>query len=135
MYWGFDSEKQAKHEKYLIDRYGDKMKQGIAESKRRIKNWKKADWEKTGQEFGEICAELAQMLEKRLTAGSQEVQSVIRRHFQWLKKFWTPNRESYAGHSQLILETDLRKAYEAYHPQLAEFLAEGIKVFAEKELS
>ena len=22
---------------------------------------------------------------------------VIRRHHSWLKKFWTPNRESYAG--------------------------------------
>jgi len=29
---------------------------------------------------------------------------------------------------------DLRKAYEAYHPQLPEFMAAAIKVYAEKEL-
>jgi hypothetical protein len=55
--------------------------------------------------------------------------------FRWLKQFWTPTRESYAGHSQLIVDSDLRKAYEAHHPQLPEFMAAAMKLFAEKELS
>jgi hypothetical protein len=33
------------------------------------------------------------------------------------------------------VDSDLRKAYEAYHPQLPEFTAAAIKVFAERELS
>jgi MerR family transcriptional regulator, thiopeptide resistance regulator len=135
MYWGFDKEKQAEHEKYLIERYGGGMKKGIAESKRKVKNWTKAEWQKTGKEFEEICKELTQMLGNRIEASSREAQAVIRRHYEWLRKFWTPNKESYAGHAQLIVESDLRKAYEAYHPQLAGFLAEGIKTFAERELA
>lgn len=135
MYWGFSKEKQAEHEKYLIDRFGEGMKEGIAESHRKIKNWRKAEWEKSGKEFDAICKELVALMEKRFAAGSSEAQSMVRRHFQWLKKFWTPNRESYSGHSQLIVDSDLRKAYDAYHPRLAEFLADGIKGFAERKLS
>jgi MerR family transcriptional regulator, thiopeptide resistance regulator len=135
MYWGFDHEKQAEHEKYLIDRFGGEMKQTIAESRKKLKNWTKAEWEGTGKEFGAICKELAAAMGSALEPGSATVQGLVRRHYEWLKKFWTPNRESYTGHSQLVVDSDLRKAYEAYHPGLPEFLATAIKIFAEKQLS
>ena len=135
MYWGFSKEKQAEHEKYLIDRFGQGMKEGITESHKKIKHWGKAEWEASRKEFDAICNGLAALMEKRLATGSSEAQSLVRRHFQWLKKFWTPNRESYSGHALLIVDSDLRKAYDAYHPRLAEYLAEGIKGFAERELS
>jgi DNA-binding transcriptional MerR regulator len=135
LYWGFSKEKQAEHEKYLIDRFGEGMKEGIAESHGKVKNWRKAEWEKSSQDFDDLCKELVQMMEKCLATGSPEVQGMVRRHFEWLKKFWTPTRESYSGHSQLIVDSDLRKAYDAYHPQLAEYLAKAIKLFAEKALS
>ena len=38
-------------------------------------------------------------MNKQQPGDSREVQDVIRRHYQWLKQFWTPNRKSYAGHS------------------------------------
>jgi len=47
----------------------------------------------------------------------------ICRHCQWLRQFCTPTRASYAGHGQLILDSDLRQAYAAHHPQLPEFMA------------
>jgi hypothetical protein len=70
-----------------------------------------------------------------LATDSREVQAIVRRHFQWLKQFWMPNRESYAGHADLIVDSDLRKAYEAHHADLPEFLAIAIKAFAETELA
>ena len=135
MFAGFSPEQQAKHEQYLIDRFGEGMKEGIAQSRRKVKNWTKANWEKSGAAFAEICKDLVARMGRKLPAESREVQEVIRRHYQWLKQFWTPNRESYAGHTLLIVDSDLRKAYEAYHPQLPEFTAAAIKVFAERELS
>jgi hypothetical protein len=74
-------------------------------------------------------------MERKLSAESPDVQSVIRRHFRWLEQFWTPNRESYAGHSQMIADSDLRKAYEAHHPQLPAFAAAAMKFFADRELA
>ena len=134
IYYGFSKEKQAEYERQLIDRFGDKVKVSIAESHQNVKNWTKADWNKSKTEFDEICKELTNLIGKRSKANSQEVQNIVRRHYQWLRKFWTPNKESYSGHGQFIVESELRKAYEAYHPQLPEFIAEAIQVFAELEL-
>jgi DNA-binding transcriptional MerR regulator len=135
LFVGFSPEQQAKHEQYLIDRFGEGMKEGIAQSKQKVKSWTKSNWEKSGAAFGEICKDLVNVIGRELSAGSPEAQKVIRRHFQWLKQFWTPTRESYAGHSQLIVDSDLRKAYEAYDARLPEFAAAAMKVFAESELT
>ena len=135
LFAGFDAKQQAKHEQYLIDRFGEGMKEGIAQSKLKVKNWTKAHWEKSGAAFAGICQDLVQVMRREQPAGSREAQDVIRRHYEWLKQFWTPTRESYAGHSQLIVDSDLRKAYEAHDARLPEFTAAAIKVFAEKELA
>lgn len=135
MYDGFDAKKQAGYEDYLINRFGDRAKKAIAESKRKIKGWTKTDWEKSSREWDEICRELTKMMGAGQAAGSAEAQRMIRRHHQWLQQFWTPTKESYAGHGQFILETELRKAYDAYHPALAEFVAKAINIFAEQELA
>jgi MerR family transcriptional regulator, thiopeptide resistance regulator len=135
LFVGFDAKEQAKHERYLIDRFGEGMKEGIAESKARVKDWKRADWEKSGAAFNAICQDLVAAMERKLPPESVEAQKVIRRHYQWLKQFWTPNRESYTGHGQMMVESDLRKAYEAHHRELPEFAAAAMKAFAEAELS
>jgi MerR family transcriptional regulator, thiopeptide resistance regulator len=135
MFDGFSPEQQAKHEQYLIDRFGAGMREGIAQSKAKVKHWTKADWQKSGAAFNEICRDLVSGLERKLPATSPEVQRVIRRHYEWLEQFWTPTRDSYAGHSQLIVDSGLRKAYETHHPQLPEFAAAAMKEFAESELS
>src|ERR1041385_1649194 len=57
MFAGFDPKQQARHEQYLIDRFGDEMKKEIAQSKLKVKDWKEADWQKAGLLFHQICAD------------------------------------------------------------------------------
>lgn len=135
LFVGFDPKQQAKHEQYLIDRYGEGMKEGITQSKQKVKNWTKANWDNSGAAFGEICKDLVAFMSRELPADSSEVQDAICRHYEWLKQFWRPTRESYVGHSQMIVDSDLRKAYEAYDPELPEFAAAAMRAFAEKELA
>jgi DNA-binding transcriptional MerR regulator len=104
MFAGFDAKKQAEHENYLIERYGKGARENIAESKRRIKSWTKGDWARRGAEWEEICQQLVAELKRERSADSREVQAMIGRHFTWLKHFWTPTKESYAGHAQFIVE-------------------------------
>jgi len=132
---GFTPEKQAQHEQYLIDRFGEGMGETLGESKAKVKNWVTSDWERAGSEFVQICRDLVAAKQNQRAADSAAVQSIIRRHYVWLKQFWTPNRVSYAGHSHLIIDSELRKAYEAHDPQLPEYAASAMQVFAEKELS
>jgi hypothetical protein len=135
LFAGFSPEEQERQEQYLIDRWGDGARQGIAQAKERVKDWTKADWEKSGAAFNAICQEVVVLMERKLSSGSREVQDVIRRHYEWLKQFWTPNRESYSGHSQTIVDSDLRKPYEAHHPELPAFMAAAMRIFAENQLS
>jgi len=135
LFAGFDPKQQAMHEQYLIERYGADMKESIAQSKARVKDWTKSQWEKSGAAFGDICHDLVALIERRLSPESKEAQQVIRGHYKWLQQFWTPNRESYAGHGQLILDSELRQAYEKLHPALPEFAAAAIREFAERELA
>jgi DNA-binding transcriptional MerR regulator len=107
----------------------------IARSKQKVKDWTRADWEKSGRTFDQICTDLVSLMERKLSADSQEAQKVIRRHHDWISQFWKPTAESYAGHSQLICDSDLRKAYEAYHPHLPEFAAKAMKCYTENELA
>ncbi len=134
MFSGFSKEQQAEYERQIIERFGEQGKAHIEESKQKAKKWSKSDEEKFKIEFIEICKELTHLLNKNCKTRTKEVQSVIRRHYLWIKYFWTPTKESYAGHGQFIVESDLRKAYEEYHPRLPEFIAEAIQIFADKEL-
>jgi DNA-binding transcriptional MerR regulator len=135
MFAGFDPKQQAKHEEYLIKHYGDGMKTSISQSKARVKNWTKADWQTSGEAFNAICSDLVSAMKQGLSEQSPQVQGIVRRHYEWLKQFWTPTRESYAGHSELIVDSDLRKAYEAHDPLLPEYAALAMRAFAEEELA
>lgn len=64
-------------------------------------------------------------MKNHLKANSRDVQSIIRNHYLWLKKFWTPTKETYFVHGQFIAESELRKVYEVHHPQLPKLIAEG----------
>lgn len=138
IYHGFSKEKQVAYEQYLINRFGGKIQDAITESQENLKNWTKSDFEKSSREFDGICKDLAGLMAKNFKANSADVQNVIRRHCEWLKKYWTPNKESYIGLGMCYTEFEWKKAFESYdseHPKLAKFLAEGMKVFAMKELS
>ena len=135
---GFDTEKQKEYETYLVNRLGEKAQDAITASKNKMKNWKKEDWDKFGKEWEAICKDLASLLEKNLTADSLEVQKVIQRHYRWLP--WTGStctKEAYIGLGQGYTELEWKKAFAPYdsnHPQLAKFMAEAMRILAEKEL-
>jgi DNA-binding transcriptional MerR regulator len=136
LYQGFAPEKQAEYEEYIKNRFGVDNEAWI-ESQRRVKKFTKADWLKNGKEWDAICRDLAAELARGATAASAPVQAVIRRHHSWLKKFWTPKRASYTGLGEGYTGFEWKKAFAAYdhnHPKLARFMADAMRVFAERQL-
>lgn len=133
-YEGFDIKKQAQYEQELINRFGDKIKDTFDECRQNTKDWKKTDWDINAKEFESICLDLSKLIESNFKTDSVEVQKIVKRHFNFLKKFWTPNKETYSGHGYLILESELGNAYKAYHPKLPEFICKAIQVYANNEL-
>lgn len=131
LYYGFSHEKQEEYEKYISNRITKKGADLVSESKRRVKGWKKEDWEAVNRESDELHKQLAEAIKKGFEPTSTEVQSLIRKHFQWIHRFYTPTKDVYIGLGQLYVEhADFRKLYDSYHPQLAEFMAKAMKEFS-----
>ena len=97
IYLGFSNEKQDEYQKYLINRFGDKIEDSIKESSEKVNNMTKEDFEKSKKDWIHILDDLAKQWKKQASAGSSEVQKIIRNHYEWLKNYWTPDRSSYIG--------------------------------------
>ena len=138
LYKGFAPEKQAEYEAELVDRFGEPARASIEASRKAMKGWSKADWERQGGEYAEVEAGVAKALAQGLPADSDEVRALIRRHHAWVALMWSraPKREAYEGLGQLYIEhPDFHARYEAVEPGLAEYLAEAMRSFAEQELA
>lgn len=138
IYLGFSKEKQHEYQTYLINRFGGKIKDSIEESHEKVKKMSQQDLEKSKKEFPKICEDLASHWKNHFSADSQEVQKIIRRHYEWIKQYWTPDRESYIGLGQGYTGFEWKNAFETYdseHPKFAQFLAEAMEVFANSKLS
>jgi MerR family transcriptional regulator, thiopeptide resistance regulator len=135
IYYGFDKAKQDEYEKYIVKRGGKGARKLIHESKERTKDWKREDYDKVKKEQDELHLAFTEALKKNLPPTSNEVQKIVDRHFQMINRFYAPTKEVYAGLGDLYIEhPDFRKLYDAFHPGLAEYLADAMKIYARLKL-
>jgi len=133
LYYGFDSEKQKEHEKYLVEK-GILTQEFLDESNAKVKNW--SDKEKNAfiHDIERIMKALIVAIEKKLLPSSGEVQKLLHEHYTWLERTWTPIKESYAGLIQLYQAPEFRKFYDERHPVLLEFMVAAMKTYAKENL-
>jgi len=137
MYKGFDPKKQAEHEAWLVDRYGEGVRAEIDESKARTKAWKQTDFDAAQAEVEAIEAEMAQALAAGLPADSQAVGAIVARLHAWVARSWEtpPDANAFAGLAQLYSDNpDFRARYEGRAVGLTEYLSEAMRVFARTHL-
>jgi DNA-binding transcriptional MerR regulator len=138
LFKGFDGAKQAEHEAWLIDRYGEGMRARIDESKTAMAARGAGAFAADQAELERIERALGVALAEGRAARSEAVQDLIGAHFAWVRRAWgreTGEREgllkAYAGLAGLYEEhPDFRARYEAVAPGLTEYLAEGMRAFA-----
>lgn len=136
IYKGFDPEKQENYEYQLVDCYGMEAAENIRQTKKRTTQWTEEDYLDSQAEADQIYQHLAETIRQGYQHDSDEVQSIIRRHLKWVSRFYTPTAEIYSGLGDLYVEhEDFRKMYDTHHTGLAEFLRDGMKVLAKRELS
>jgi len=134
MYAGFDLKKQKEYENYLVDQKIITEHEAI-KLQEKIKDWKKEDWEKHKKEGDELTNAFLIALRKGLDPGSPEVQAIVLTHHNMIKPFWTLSKKSYIELGQLYQnQPDFRKFYEAYDPELMDYLFSAIQFFAETQL-
>lgn len=138
MYRGFDPEKQAKQEAWLVDRYGPRVQASIDAVKTKQKDWKQADFDRAQAEIGAIEGEFAKALAAGLPADSAAVAELTRRHCDWIAKSWPQpvSRMAYENLATLYGEhPDFRARYEAQAAGMTEYLQSAMRAFAASELS
>jgi DNA-binding transcriptional MerR regulator len=138
IYYGFRPAKQDEYEQYWIDS-GAVTKDQITAGNERLKQWNKADWQRLMREGEDINALLVKAIESGLKPDAGPVQELVARHYEMIKLFWEPqiraDKERYSGLGLFYVEHDeMKKYYDKFHSRLAEFLAQAIKVFADKNL-
>ena len=138
LYKGFAPEKQAEYEAEIIERFGDGARASIEASRATVETWSTAEWERSRAEYADVETSLGKALADGLPAGSEAVRALMRRHHAWVALMWNrkPSRDAYAGLGQLYVDhPDFHARYEAVQPGLAEYLAEAMRCFAERELA
>ena len=140
IYAGFDSDpaKQAAREARLVERFGEGARPAIERSLKLLSKTTPADLQARKAEQDAIEAGLVAALEGGAPADSAAVQGFMRRQHAWVAAWWgaAPNAASFAGLGRMYVEDpEFRARYDTVAPGLAEYLAEGMRVFAERELA
>jgi DNA-binding transcriptional MerR regulator len=133
-YYGFDSEKQKEHEKYLVEK-GILTQDFLDECNEKVKNWNDKEKSAFIQDIEKIMDALIVAINNKSSPSADEVQSLMRRHYTWLERTWTPTKEKYIGLAQLYQTPEFRVFYDSRHPKLLDFMLKAMKIFADRELS
>ena len=133
LYYGFDSEKQKEHEKYLVES-GILTQDFLDESNKKTKHWSAVEKNLFIQELEKLMQGLITAMQNKTPPSAKEVQQLMKKHYHWLELSWTPTKESYIGLIQLYQTPEFAEFYNDRHPQLLGFMIEAMKEFADREL-
>lgn len=101
-----------------------------------VKNKPKQWWADQQTAWQEQLLSLVELIEAGNAPGDEPVQQAIAGHYQWIRGFWEPNRESYTGLGHLYAdEPRFRENFDKTDARLAEFLRDAMGVYAERNLS
>lgn len=83
-----------------------------------------------------IFKELTHYIERKFNPDNDEVQKVIKKHHAFMEETHYATKEVYEAMAQLYTEhPEFRKQLDSFHPDLASFMAEGMRLFADQNLS
>ena len=100
-----------------------------------VKKREKAFYESITKTAHAIFRDLVRCIEKGLDPTSDEVQRIIQKHHAFAEQMHAATKEVYKALAQLYQEhPEFRKQLDPFHPQLATFMAEAMKIFANKNL-
>lgn len=112
--------------------------QNLPDHGRPVQNWTKDDLEQYKIDSESNFKELAALMKRNFSPNSKEAQIIIKNLYKWVHKFWTPDKESFIRLGQMYTDSEWKIFFDKYHPhhpQLALFIAEGMRYFADVNLS
>lgn len=110
------------------------MKFGI-HSEQYQNSYSKEEEQKFTQVFSELTSEFAAKLAEGVHASDESVQELVKRHYDFILQFWTPNKEAYKSLAMTyILPSPYRDSYEEVAKGLGKYHYDAVCIWAEKNL-
>lgn len=124
MFQAFSDEQQKEYEREIRLQYGPDL---VKESVRRWNSYASVQKEAIFQEGNEIYTDMIAAIEQGLSPESTEVQAILVRWHNHIRHFYEPPIEVLRGLGDLYNDhPDFKKNFDAMHPDLAQFMREGI---------
>lgn len=133
LYKGFDATKQKAYEEYLIQR--GLSRDVIDESWRNVSKLSSVQKKQLHEICIDITKSLAMAIDNKHEVGSETVQNLIQRHYDWVCHYWQPTKETYIALGEMYNEhNEFNEFYNQYHPEMVRFLSDAMTVFAKRNL-
>lgn len=135
LYQGFSSKKQEQWEREIVEKFGEQGREKIAESKANFGKMSATDMAAGKAEMEAINAAFAAAMTAGAAVSDATVQALAARQYAWVCRAWKPNRGAFIGLGRMYVEhPDFRATYDAVKPELAEYMSEAMRLFAETTL-
>jgi DNA-binding transcriptional MerR regulator len=135
LYHGFAPEKQAQYEEDLIEMLGEDAREGIATSKAHLGKLGKEGMAAALVQGKQAERALAVPFAGGVSAVVEELEPLFEAHRAWVEHMWgkeCPHR-AYGGLADLYLShPDFRAHFDAHGEGFTDWIAEGMKAYAER---
>ena len=131
LYEGFSKEQIESYESEAKERWG--YTAAYQESRQRVGNMSKAQWNAVKDQGDEATRLMAGLMGR--DPADPDVQAAIAKHHAWIENFYTAPAELYVGLGQMYADDQrFRAFYDAYAPDLADFMRDAMAIYAETVL-
>lgn len=101
-----------------------------------VNNYTEAENQQFTAEFNDITQAFATAMADGVAPADQLVQNLVKRHYAFCSRFWTPNRDSYKSLALgYIVPSGYRDTYENVAKGLAQYHYDAIVIWADANLS
>jgi DNA-binding transcriptional MerR regulator len=129
---GFGSAKQAELTEEARQRWGAEQ---VDAANERVKDKPQEWWRDQRDQWAAQLSALVELIDAGRAPADAAVQDVIANHYEWITRYWTPNRESYTGLGDLYADDPrFRANFDKTDPRLAEFLRAAMAEYARTRL-
>ena len=88
------------------------------------------------KEFEAITTAMINAQKAGLSPHSTEVQDLVKAHYEFVSRFWTPNKSAYKNLALMyILPSEYRDYYENVEAGLSKFTYDAVCIWADKNLA